>query len=177
MPVDNKSVINDIHHPITDLTPTFQMLTPDFDIIQAIRTLISTLPIKVDIFHVKAHQDHEKPFNELTPFAQMNVLADCHAEHLHSQPATNIRIFPTWIPGTKAALFYGPSPITSDLLTYIGRAAHEPQMRMYLIEWSQTATNRKLQWNDNVFDSIAWSHMGEAIRNYQLANTFNYRNM
>ena len=36
IPIDNKSVIDDIHCPITDLIPTFQLLTPDFDIIQAI---------------------------------------------------------------------------------------------------------------------------------------------
>ena len=76
IPINNKSVIDDIHHLITEFTPTFQLLTPDFDIIQAIQTLINNLPIKVDIFHVKAHQDHDKPFNELTPYAQMNVLAD-----------------------------------------------------------------------------------------------------
>ena len=43
-------------------------------------------------------------------------------------------------------------------------AAQEPQMRTYLIEWSQTATNCKLQWNDNIFNSIAWSYMGKAIQ-------------
>ena len=119
IPVDNKSVIDDIHHPITDLTPTFHLLTPDFDIIQAIKTLITKKPIKVDIFHMKAHQDHDKPFNELSQFAQINILVDCYTEQLHSQPANTIGIFPTWIPGTKAALFHGPSPITSDILTYI----------------------------------------------------------
>ena len=45
--------------------------------------LIPTLPIKVDIFHVKAHQDHDKPFDELSPFAQMNILADHYVEQLH----------------------------------------------------------------------------------------------
>ena len=60
----------------------------------------------------------------------------------------------TWIPGTKAALFHGPSPITSDLLTYIQRVAHEPQMREYLIKQSQNATNHDSQWNDNIFDTI-----------------------
>ena len=52
IPVDNQSVIDDIHRPVTDLSPTFMMLTPDFDIIQAIRTLIPTLPIPVNIFHM-----------------------------------------------------------------------------------------------------------------------------
>ena len=83
-PINNKSVIDDIvHHPVMDLTPTFQLLTPNFDITQAIQMLIPTLPIKVDIFHVKVHQDHDKPFNDLSPFAQINILADCYVEQLY----------------------------------------------------------------------------------------------
>jgi hypothetical protein len=164
IPIDNKSVIDDIHRPINELTPTFQLLTPDFDIIQAIRQLINDLPITVDIFHVKSHQDRDKPFDDLTPYAQMNVLADRYAEYLHLQPETTIGIFPSWLPGTKAALFHGPSPITSDIPTYIRRAAHEPHMREYLIARSQQATNRESKWNDQIYDTIAWDHIGEVLR-------------
>ena len=124
----------------------------------------NNLPITVNIFHVKAHQDQDKPFNELTLYAQMNVLANCYAEQLHLQPETTIRIFPSWIPGTKATLFHGPSPITSDIPTYIRRVAHEPQMREYLIERSQTATNHDSQWNEQIFDTITWNHMGNVIQ-------------
>ena len=46
-------------------------MTPDFDIIQAIQKIIEELPIQVDIFHVKSHQDHDKPFNELTLLTAM----------------------------------------------------------------------------------------------------------
>ena len=140
------------------------MLTPDFDIIQAIQTLLNELPIMVDIFHVKLHQDHEKPFDKLTLYAKMNVLADRYAEHLHSQPKTAIGIFPSWIPGTKAALFHGPSPITSDIPMYIRRVAHEPQMSEYLITRSQNATNCDSQWNNQIYDAIAWHHIGEVIQ-------------
>ena len=45
--------------------------------------MITNLPIKVDIFHVKAHQDHDKLFDELSPYAQINILADHYAEQLH----------------------------------------------------------------------------------------------
>jgi hypothetical protein len=57
IPIDNQSVIDDIQRPIHDNTPTFHTMSPDYDIIQAIRTLIPTLPIKLDIFHIKGHQD------------------------------------------------------------------------------------------------------------------------
>ena len=92
------------------------------------------LPIKVDIFHVKAHQDHDKPFDKLSPFAQINILADHYAEQLHQQSTLSIRIFPMWLLGTTAALFHGSSPITSNIPEYIRKAAHEPPMHMYLIE-------------------------------------------
>ena len=128
IPIDNQSVIEDIHRPTSELTSIFQLLTPDFDIIQAIWMLIHELPIKVNIFHVKSHQDRNHPFDKLTPYAQMNVLVDHYAEYLHSQPETTIGIFPSWIPGTKAALYQGTSPITSNIPTYIRRAAHEPTM-------------------------------------------------
>ena len=123
------------------MTPIFQFLTPDFDIIQAIGKIIKELPIKVDIFHVKSHQDRDKSFNELTPYAKMNVLANCYAEYLHSQPETMIGIFPSWIPGTKAALFHGDSPITSDIPKYIQWAVHKPPLQEYMINRSQHTTN------------------------------------
>ena len=44
IPVDNKSVIDDIHRPITNFTPTFQLLTPNYDIIQAICTRSANYP-------------------------------------------------------------------------------------------------------------------------------------
>ena len=54
------------------------------DIIQAICELIPKLPIKVDIFHIKAHQDWDRPYDKLTSFAQLNILTDHYAEQLHN---------------------------------------------------------------------------------------------
>ena len=126
--------------------------------------LIPTLSIKVHIFHVKAHQDHDKPFDELSPFAQINILVDHYAEQLHQQHTLSISIFPMWILGTTAALFHGSSLITSDIPEYIQRAAHEPPVHVYLIEQSQTATDHESKWNDYIFHNIAWQHMGEALQ-------------
>jgi hypothetical protein len=100
--VDNKAVIDDINQTINNLTPTFHLLSPDYDIIQATKLLIAKLPIKVDIFHVKSHQDQHQPYNALTPYAQINVLADHHTNALHETPPSMTGLFPTWIPGTRA---------------------------------------------------------------------------
>ena len=76
IPINNQSTIDNIQQPTDDTTPTFNMMTPDYDIIQAICMIILTLPIKLDIFHIKGHQDHTKAFEDLSPYAQLNVLAD-----------------------------------------------------------------------------------------------------
>ena len=98
-------MIDDIQWPTDDTTPTFHMMSPDYDIIQAIRMIIPTLPIKLDIFHIKGHQDRTKAFEDLSPYAQLNVLADRHTEQIHHTPANQIGMFPQWIPGTAVALF------------------------------------------------------------------------
>ena len=76
IPVDNEGVVKDIHRTINDQIPTFHLLSPDYNILQAIRSLLDTLPIITNIFHVKSHQDKIKPLEELTFDAQINVLAD-----------------------------------------------------------------------------------------------------
>ena len=163
IPIDNLSVIQDIQRTNDEMTTTFQMLTPDFDIIQAIRKLIPKLPIMVDIFHVKAHQDQDQSFDDLSPYAQLNIMADHYVEHLHQCQPSTIGIFPTWIPGTMVGLFHGNSQITANIPEYIRTAAHEPPMREYLIERSKTANHRDSRWTNNTFDNIAWQHLGEAL--------------
>jgi hypothetical protein len=133
IPVDNKSVITDIHHTVNDLTPTFHLLSPDYDILQATRSVILALPMPINIFHVKSHQDKDKPIAELPPEAQINVLADHHAEAIYHIPPPNTGLFPTWIPGTRTALFHGHSQVTKDYPTYICNATHAPAMKEYLI--------------------------------------------
>ena len=164
IPIDNKSVINDIQRPTDTTTPIFNTMTPDYDIIQAIRKIIPKLPIKLDIFHIKGHQDRTKAFEELSPYAQLNVLADRHAEQLHHTPANHIGMFPQWIPGTEAALFHGNLQITSHVSDYIRTAKHAPTMKTYLIERSQTASGRDSKWTEDIYDNIAWRPMGENLR-------------
>ena len=163
IPIDNQLVIDDIQQPIQDTTPTFHTMSPDYDIIQAIRTLIPTLPIKLDIFHIKGHQDRTKAFEDLTPYAQLNVLADKYAEQLHTIPANQIGMFPQWIPGTKAALFHGTQQITTNVPDYIRTAKHAPTMKEYLIKRSKTASGRDSAWTMEIYDNIAWQPMGENL--------------
>ena len=133
IPVDNDAVVKDLHQIINEQTPTFHLLNPDYDIMQAIRTTIATLPIATDIFHVKSHQDKTKPFDELTPDAQINVLADRQAAAIYTLAPHRTGLFPTWVPGTCAALFHGPHQVTTRIPEYIRLAKHTPPMKAYLI--------------------------------------------
>jgi hypothetical protein len=73
---------------------TFDLLIPDYDILQAIPNIIRALPIQIKVFHVKGHQDHTKQWDELDPYAQINVLlADEQAETVYSKATGQAGIF------------------------------------------------------------------------------------
>jgi hypothetical protein len=115
IPIDNDSLVKDVHRRIDGHSPTFPQLRPDYNIMQAIRTTIVELPIPVDIFHVRAHQDRDKHWSELDPCAQINVLADRQANAIHQKHPDQTGLFPTWVLGTRAALFHGDRQVTHDI--------------------------------------------------------------
>jgi hypothetical protein len=162
--VDNKAVLQDIDRPVDDITPAFHYLTPEYDIIQGICTLCASLPIPVTFHHVKSHQDQQKPYEQLTPDAQINILADRHADAIHRQRPHHTGLFPSWIPGTRAALFHGSSPVTKHIPDYLRTAIHAPDMKAYLIDRSITGTGREAPWNDTIFDTIAWKPLHEVFK-------------
>jgi hypothetical protein len=162
--LDSKAVLNDLTYAPDDTTSSFRYLHPDFDIIQAIQQLIPTLPIKVKLYHVKSHQDDNTSFPELSPPAQINVLADAHATAIHQMQPHTTGLFPSWLSNTKAALYHHGHQVTSNIPAYVRTAAHAPDMKEYLIDRSRTATGRDHPWNTDTLDSIAWKHLGHALR-------------
>ena len=150
-------------------------MSPDYDIIQAICKLIPTLPIKVDIFHIKGHQDWTKAFEELTPYAQLNVLANQHAECLHTMPTNQIGIFPHWIHGTEAALFHGTQQITTNVPNYMRTAKHALIMKEYLIERSQTASGRDSAWTTKHMITLHGDKWARLCDTSALVNAFNFQ--
>jgi hypothetical protein len=63
----------------------------------------------MDIAHVKGHKDRHKLWHELDiGEKEINVLADRQATAIYKKPLWLTGLFfPTWIPGTRAALFHG----------------------------------------------------------------------
>jgi hypothetical protein len=133
IPIDNDSVVKDVHQTINDQSPTFHLLSPDYDIMQAIRTTLKDLPISTEIYHVKGHQDQQKHWSELDPCAQINVLADRQANAIYQKSPGQTGLFPTWVTGTRAALFHGNKEVTKTIPSYIREAKHAPEMRKYII--------------------------------------------
>jgi hypothetical protein len=178
IPVDNKAVIKNLLQPITDQTLTFHLLSSDYDILQAIRSTIDALPV-TNIFHVKSHQDLIKPFEELTPNAQINILADCQANAIYTKCPHHTGLFPTWIPGTHAALFHGPHhQVATRIPNYVRTATHAPHLKDYLICQSHEATGCDTKWDDATFDAefIAGSPLANPSGNSPLANALNSPN-
>jgi hypothetical protein len=77
------------------------------------------LPIQIEVFHVKGHQDHTKRWEELNAYAQINVLADEQAEKIYRKTPGQTGIFPTWVTGTRAALFQEDRQVTKGVDKYI----------------------------------------------------------
>jgi hypothetical protein len=86
IPIDNDGVVQDVHRIINAQTPTYDLLSPDHDILQAIRTILDNLPIRTDISHVHSHQDRNKLWHELDRREQINVLADRQANAIYRKP-------------------------------------------------------------------------------------------
>jgi hypothetical protein len=80
-------------------------LSPNYDILQAVRETVRALPILFEAFHVKGHQDCTKRWKELNAYTQINVLADGQADKIYQKDPGQTGIFPTWVTGTRAALF------------------------------------------------------------------------
>ena len=75
IPIDNEGVVKDVHRTINAQTPTYDLLSPNYDILQAIQTTLNNLPIRMDIAHVHGHQDQHKLWHELDIREKINVLA------------------------------------------------------------------------------------------------------
>jgi rubrerythrin len=97
-----------------------------------------------------------------------NVYADHHAAAIHHQHQSQVRLFPTWLPGTRASLLHDNQQVTGAIPDYIRTAAHTPDMKQYLIQRSQTATGRDTTWNDDTFDLIAWQPLSEAMKQHMI---------
>jgi hypothetical protein len=162
--IDNKAVVTDVNQTTNPQTPTFDLLSPDYDILQAIRETVGALPIQIKVFHINGHQDRTKRWEELNAYAQINVLADEQADKIYRKDPGQTSIFPTWVTGTRAALFQDDRQVTKGVDKYIWDAKHTPALRQYHIRHSHTATGPKKSWDEDAYETIDWKHFGESFK-------------
>jgi hypothetical protein len=150
IPVDDDGIVKDVHRTINDHPPTYDLLIPHYDILQAIRAILHDLRIHTDIAHVK-----------VAPSCGMNLTL-VHQKSMCSLtnkliPSTGL--FPSWIPGTRAALFHGEQQVTKGIPVYIRDAAHTLAMKEHLI--------RDKSWDDGhrgYKSTIDWHHYGKSLK-------------
>jgi hypothetical protein len=106
-------------------------------------------------------------WHELDLRAKINVLA---ADNIYRKQPRRTGLFPSWLPGTRAALFHGERKVTKGIPAYFRDAAHTPEMKEYLIRCSKEATGRNKSWEDTTYESIDWHHYGEVFKNYCMGN-------
>jgi hypothetical protein len=115
IPVDDNEecVVKDAHRIINAQTPTCDLRSPNFDILQAIRTKLNELPIRTDTCH-RTRQQGTPRLNQTvsqTRPSSKNQCADRQADkiyrkQLYRKQPRRTGLFPSWIPGTRPALPY-----------------------------------------------------------------------
>jgi hypothetical protein len=131
--------------------PTYDLLSPDFDILQAIASALnSTNFLFGQTLHTLRDTKTEPSCGANLTFEQkpMYLLNDKQADDIYQKSLQRIGLFPTWIPGTLAALFHGERQVTKGIPVYIRDAAHMPAMKEYLIRCSKEATGCNKSWDE-----------------------------
>ena len=131
------------------------VLAKNFDLVFTIYNIKKCLPIKVNIHHVKSHQDKEKDIDHLTIWEIINLEADSIAKaHLEEH-----LVLPTTVPRQIAdeawILLVQGKKITENPGRSITEAIHSPIIHNYYI------TNR--QYTSQALIHINWSALGEAL--------------
>ena len=163
--LDNKSVQTDTDWTYDTSTSVFDYLKADYDIIQGIQRYQDLLPIKTRISWVKAHQDRDTQWDELTTDAKANCFADESCTETHLTPIQDSSIFPAWIPGTRAALLHKGLLIPKRQDQSVRFARTAPRHRQYLISKSKRRDPHiQTAWTDETFDDIDWITHGQSFK-------------
>jgi hypothetical protein len=155
--LDNKSVIQDTDRHYDDGTGVYDFLHADYDILQGIKATRARLPLKTSVAWVKGHQDDHKPWSELSIAAKANCHADDVCTKTHSKSLHRVGLFPTWVPGLRAALFHHGRLVTKKIDNYVMTASTAPRHQQYLTECSKKFDPFIANdWSDETFQDIDW---------------------
>lgn len=127
---------------------------PDWDVWAMTKAIEQLLPIKLDTYHIKSHQDKNKKKNDLPYDVQLNIEADQLTKDQYSKPYTNF-YKPTL--STTGVIYRdsGGREIT-NLKQHITTSTHEKPLIEYI--------KRKRNWTDTTFNKIHWDGLEQCQR-------------
>jgi hypothetical protein len=159
------SVVQDTDRHYDDQTAVYDFLHADYDILQGIKATRARLPIKTSVGWVKGHQDDHKEWHELSISAKANCLADAVCTETHQQPLHRVGLFPTWVPGQRAALFHNGRLVTKKIDDYIMKASTADRHREYLKDRSMRIDPKIAnKWTDETFHDIDWFPLESSLK-------------
>lgn len=130
-------------------------MTPEWDVLQAIVTLLHKFPAIPTISHVKGHQDANSVRSTLTLPALLNIKADAlAAQYTYPSHINPSEVF--CLPGNSVQLHSRSGTITSKYRNVLRRLASEPSIQQYICS--------KNNWYNSTFTKVDWESHGTAVR-------------
>jgi hypothetical protein len=155
--IDNKALIHRIHR--WNVISLSESLSPEYDLLQASRSLARKHSITLTPHHIKSHQDIDCNYDNLTWQAKLNCDCDEAAENVRkcSECERKAHRHYTLPPGHGATLVIDGKYITS----YISKAIKEACYRKEMIEYVISNANWK---SAEIYDLVDWEAKASAYK-------------
>ena len=129
-------------------------LISEYDVLIQIQTLRTAIPLTLDVFHIKGHQDRDTPLEQLSLPAQANCAADALAgggcECCHDRSIAFL------LPAAQCSLTIREQTITHHFAQTLRRHAFQSSLRRHILQsrpWSDTFC---IDWS--IFGNICTRH-------------------
>jgi hypothetical protein len=157
---DNSGLVKrstSIHENRLELKDTTEA---DFDLIAQIHEVRKQLEkqnVKIDLGHVKGHQDETRHVSELSTEAQLNVKAnDLATDALNDALEGNSTTTFYQFPAAQCHLTIDGVPVLSNVVRPLRDAFHFKQYKQYLTD--------NLKWTPETIESVNWIQTGRAMK-------------
>ena len=148
---DNKSLCHRIQlHTTRYYYSPSEAISPERDVISQIESVMDSLPLNLQIHHIKSHQDDTALLSTLSIPAQANCAADDLATRgLHEcSPASLSPLFPA----AQCQLVIQNATITSRHASVIRRLAYESHLRKHICTTQKWGHSHYVDWA--VFETL-----------------------
>ena len=134
-------------------------MSPDWDVLQSIVSLLREFPKTPHLIHVKGHQDNNQTYAQLSMPAQLNVDADKLAGDFEYRPSDDPTIAPL-IAGNSVSLQCPTGTISSKYRQNIRKMKSAPIMRQHICH--------KNSWTKSEFALVDWKSHGMSVRKHYI---------